>query len=200
MKGAISLTEELITWAECEAISKDLMANAADFEEAMLEKLSNIQGLYFMCYTGTELGGTLWKAPEPAIIYIGRAGKDSPRHWRNDTGVSTVRRSLAAMLANSLQLTSVPNQNPDADDADRYSNYALTAESEEKLTAWMKHNIRISFWEMGPEKIEAAYHGLINFNTPKLNFQDNPNNTFGQQIKSYRKLLIDMAASYEAEK
>ena len=193
------MAEELITWAESEAISKDLIAKAEVFNESMLDVFSTMQGLYFMCYTGTELGGTLWKAPEPAIIYIGRIGKDSPRHWLNNTGISTVRRSLAAMLANSLQLTAVPNS-ADVDQADRCANYALADESEEKLTAWMKENVRMAFWELPEDEIDASYHALINYNTPKLNFQDNPNNTFGQQIKSYRKLLIDMASNYDLEK
>ena len=193
------MAEELITWAESETISKDLIAKAQDFNEDMLNIFANMQGLYFLCYTGTELGGTLWKAPAPAIIYIGRAGHDSARHWRNNTGVSTVRRFLAAMLANTLQLTSIPSSD-DINDTDRYTNYALTEESEEKLSQWMKDNIKVAFWEMDAAKIEPSYHALINFNTPKLNFQDNPNNTFGQQIKSYRKLLIDMATSYDLGK
>jgi len=198
-KGAISLAEEIITWAQSESISKQLLEEAAVFEESMLEKVSTMQGLYFLCYTGTELGGTLWKAPEPAVIYIGRAGKDSPRHWLNDTGISTVRRSLAAMLANSLQLTSVPGAEG-ADPEDRYANYALAAESEDKLTEWMHQNIRVAFLDVEADRLDATYRALINYNTPKLNFQDNPNNTFGQQIKAYRKLLTDMAATNQLGK
>ena len=193
------MAEELITWAESEGLSKKLLAEAKEFDESMLNVVATMQGLYFMCYTGTELGGTLWKAPEPSIIYIGRAGKDSPRHWLNNTCISTVRRSIAAMLANSLMLTAIPNS-ADVTEADRCANYALTGESEEKLTAWMKQNIKMAFLEVPPEKLDATYRSLINYNTPKLNFQDNPNNTFGQQIKSYRKLLIDMASNYDMNK
>lgn len=190
------MDQELITWEECGAISSKMIADAADFEDNMLDTLSRMQGLYFMCYTGTELGGTLWKKPEPAVIYIGRAGKDSVRHWYSNTSISTVRRSLAAMLANSLMLTAIPGSEGE-DEADRFTNYALEAESEEKLSIWMKSNIKMAFLELPEEKIDPTYRALINYNSPKLNFQDNPSNTFGQQIKAYRKLLIDMAAAYD---
>ena len=191
-------SEELITWGESKAISETLVAEAKTFNETIYDSLSQKQGLYFLCYTGRELGGSLWGEPEPPIIYIGRCGNDSPRHWQNDTGISTVRRSLAAMLANSLSLTPMPSSN-DPDDNDRYTNYRLTPESESKLTDWMKTNIKVAFWELTDNQIESRYQALINYNTPKFNFQDNPHNTFGQQIKSYRKILTEMAMTYEMQ-
>jgi hypothetical protein len=200
MKGAITLgeSEELITWEESRAISEDLIARAKDFNDTIYKAFSQNQGLYCLCYTGHELGGRLWGDPEPPIIYIGRCGADSTRHWHNDTGVSTVRRSLAAMLANSLELKSIPSSE-DPCDNDRYTNYRLTGESEKKLTEWMQANIKVAFWELNDDQMTAYYQALIKYNTPKLNFQDNPNNTFGQQIKNYRKILAEMAMTYDIQ-
>lgn len=187
--------EENITWEECKAISDDLIAKATDFDEALYEAFPAKKGLYIFCYEGHELGGSLWEEESP-IIYIGRAGADSIRHWRNNTGVSTVRRSLAAMLASTLSLSAIPGSD-DPDDNDRYTNYRLTEESESKLTEWMKNNIKVAFLEMPADQVEDRYNALVNFNTPKLNFQGNPYNTFGQQIKSYRKILTEMAMEYD---
>ncbi|NLF80318.1 MAG: hypothetical protein GX572_03905 [Clostridia bacterium] len=188
--------EEIITWAECQAISEGLIAAAKNFEDSMYQEFLEKQGLYILCYDGIELGGSLWGEPEPPIIYIGRIGPDSARHWRDNTGKSTVRRSLAAMLANTLSLQSIPGSE-DPNDNDRYMNYRLTAESEDRLTEWMKANIKVAFWELGAGQVEPNYLALINCNTPKLNFQGNPHNTFGQQIKSYRKILAAMAMTYD---
>lgn len=191
-------SEELITWEESRAISEDLIAGAVDFDDTIYQAFSQKQGLYCLCYTGHELGGSLWGAPEPPIIYIGRCGADSIRHWQDNTGVSTVRRSLSAMLANLLELKSIPSSE-DPDDNDRYTNYRLTKDSENKLTEWMKTSIQVAFWELNKDQIIPYYQALIKYNTPKLNFQDNPNNTFGQQIKSYRKILAEMAMSYDIQ-
>ena len=187
--------EEIITWKECRAISEDLIAKASAFDEALYQAFPAKKGLYIFCYEGTELGGSLWEKESP-IIYIGRAGADSIRHWRDNTGVSTVRRSLAAMLASALGLEAIPGSD-DPEDNDRYTNYRLTPESEIKLTEWMQKNIQVAFWEMPEDEVEDRYNALVNFNTPKLNFQGNPYNTFGQQIKSYRKILTEMAMAYD---
>jgi hypothetical protein len=190
--------EEIITWTECQAISEELIAAAQAFDDSIYQGFSEKKGLYFFCYTGHELGGSLWGEPEPPIIYIGRIGKDSARHWRDDTGKSTVRRSLAAMLANTLSLQAVPSSD-DPNDNDRYTNYRLTADSENRLSEWMKANIKVAFGELKPSQVEASYLALVNYNTPKLNFQGNPHNTFGQQIKSYRKILAAMAMTYDSQ-
>lgn len=189
-------SEEIITWEESRVISEDLIAAAKDFDDSVYKDFSQKQGLYCLCYFGHELGSSLWGDPEPPIIYIGRCGADSTRHWHNDTGVSTVRRSLAAMLANSLNLKPIPGSE-DPTDNDRYTNYRLTEDSEIRLTEWMKAHIKVAFWELKQDRITPYYQALIKYNTPKLNFQDNPNNTFGQQIKTYRKILAQMAVKYD---
>ena len=182
--------EEIITWEECRAISEDLIAKASAFDEALYQAFPAKKGLFIFWYEGTELGGSLWEKESP-IIYIGRAGADSIRHWRDNTGVSTVRRSLAAMLASALGFEAIPGSD-DPEDNDRYTNYRLTPESEIKLTEWMQKNIQVAFWEMPEDEVEDRYNALVNFNTPKLNFQGNPYNTIVTRIKSYRKLLTDM--------
>ncbi len=187
-----------ITWEQSRAISDELIAKAKTFDEVAFLEFMQKKGLYFLCYSGSELSINLFGEIESPIIYIGRIGNDSIRHWRNDTGISTVRRSLAALLAPSLALIAVPRSGEPRDE-DRYTNYALNEQSEEELTKWIKENIQIVTWELSEEEIPKYYQALMNFNTPKFNFQDNPNNTFGQQIKSYRKKLTEMAMAYDMQ-
>jgi hypothetical protein len=190
---------EPITWEQSQAISAELVAKATAFDEQAFMEFMQKKGLYFLCYKGHELSRNLFDEAESPIVYIGRVGTDSIRHWRNNTGISTVRRSLAALLASSLALIAIPRScNPK--DNDRYTNYRLNEESEEELTKWIKENIEITTWALPEEDIPAYYQALMNYNTPKFNFQDNPNNTFGQQIKSYRKKLAAMAMTYDVKK
>lgn len=189
---------DTITWEESRAISDEVIAKATAFDEVEFLDFMQKSGFYFLCYTGSELGSNLFGEAESPIIYIGRVGEDSIRHWRNNTGISTVRRSLAALLSPSLALIAVPRSNDPSDD-DRYTNYSLNEESEAELTKWIKENIQIATWELPEEQIPAYYKALMQYNTPKFNFQDNPNNTFGQQIKSYRKKLTEMAMTYDLQ-
>lgn len=185
---------DMIAWEERQALTEQLLATAQTFDDAASAALMEKQGLYALIYTGKELGGNLWAEPKPQIVYVGRNGEDSCRHWQGDTAVSTVRRSLSAMLHSAYELEPVAKSDAPEDD-DRFSNYRLEAESEEKLTDWMKQNIRIAFLEMPAEKVEATYLGLLDYNTPMFNFQNNPNNTFGHQVKAYRAQMAELAAA-----
>ena len=185
---------EMITWEERQALTEQLFADAQPFDDNVYAALTGQTGMYALIYTGKELGGNLWDDPKPQIVYVGRSGADSGRHWQDDTAVSTVRRSLAAMLHRAYDLVAVPKSD-DPNDEDRFSNYKLDPESEAKLTAWMKENLQISLLPLEPEKINPCYLGLIDYNTPMFNFQNNPNNTFGSQIKAYRAQMAEMAAT-----
>ena len=59
------------------------------------------------------------------------------------TGSSTVRRSLAALLADELELVAVPRNlnKPDAS-----ANFALDPASDARLSTWMEHHLRLATW------------------------------------------------------
>lgn len=183
----------LITWEERKKISETLINEAKDFSDELLINFGKTSGIYVLIYCGNELGGTLWHEPTPQIIYVGHNSTDSNRHWLNNTGISTVRRSLAAMLNPFLHLQPIANS-PDPEDKDRFTNYKLTPESEENLTAWMNKNIKISFLDLPTDKVENYYLSLIDYNAPMFNFQNNPRNSFGSQIKAYRLQMAEKAA------
>ncbi|MDO4733601.1 MAG: hypothetical protein Q4B50_08845 [Bacillota bacterium] len=188
------MSGDMITWEERQALTEELLATAKAFDAAAEAAFAEKNGVYALIYCGKELGGSPWDEPEAHIVYVGHIGEDSIRHWLDDTGISTVRRSLSAMLHSACELVPVPKSD-DPDDEDRFANYKLDPESESRLTAWMKENLRLSFLELEGEQLEASYLGLLDYNAPMFNFQHNPNNSFGHQIKAYRLQMSELAAS-----
>ncbi len=187
---------DTITWEERRAVSERLIGEAEAFSPEFFTRVKGQCGLLVFVYCGQELGGRLWDDPVPQIIFVGHNDADSIRHWQDDTAISTVRRSLAALLSGSYALEARP-KSADPADADRFANYRLAADSESRLTAWMKENIRIAFQPTPPEAQEAYYLALIDYNTPMFNFQHNPNNKMGNLIKTYRLQMAEQAARCE---
>ena len=190
------IVAEKISWDERKALSEQLMNEAQPLTDEVFDRFGQGGGIYIISYTGKELGGSIWQKDNPQIIYVAHNGLDSSRHWKNDTAISTVRRSLAAMLAISLNLNAIP-KSADPEDKDRFNNYRLNDESEEKLSQWMRDNLRLAFLPLSPADSEDYYLALIDYNTPMFNFQNNPRNDFGQQIKAYRRRLAEQAAMCE---
>ena len=85
------------------------------------------------------------------LIYVGIAKEDLQgrifdQHFNNgQTGHSTLRRSLGAILEKQLKLTSIPRGGPS--DSKRFDCYKFADAGEEELTNWMKNNLEIGYWE-----------------------------------------------------
>lgn len=185
----------IVTWEESKAKSEELIAAALPFEDQLFEDFANRKGIYVFAYEGNQLGGSLWGESTARIVYVGHSGADSGRHWRDDTGISTVRRSLAALLASELHLEARPKSD-DPNDEDRFLNYRLAEASELVLTAWMKENLRVAFFDLDNDQTDAWYQALVDYNTPMFVFRNNPNNSYGPQIKLYRARLAEQAAQF----
>lgn len=92
-------------------------------------------------------------ALEPAFddqpLYVGKAerslnGRDVRTHFATGkTGSSTVRRSLAALLANDLNLVAVPRNLAKPDGS---ANFALDPASDARLSTWMESHLRLATW------------------------------------------------------
>lgn len=187
-----AIKEEQITWGERQAVSEQLIREAQPMDEQVYRRFGAETGVYIIAYTGHELGGSLWEDPKPMAVYVGHNGADSHRHWDDDTGISTVRRSLAAMLAAKLELVPIA-KSEDPQDKDRFTNYKLTPNSEIRLSQWMRDNLRVAFLPLAADRVEPYYLALIDYNAPMFNFQHNPNNNFGRQIKAYRMQMTEQA-------
>jgi hypothetical protein len=87
--------------------------------------------------------------PDGRPLYIGKAEdslvtRDLKTHFGGGrTGQSTVRRSFAALLRDTLGLRAIP-RNPAK--PGYFSNFGLSAEDDVALTQWMKKHLRLAVW------------------------------------------------------
>ncbi|MCR4962643.1 MAG: hypothetical protein K6B40_02025 [Firmicutes bacterium] len=192
-------TEETITWEDCRATTEELLSRLQPINDAFLAQMDSQRGVYILTYKGAELGGPLWDEPEEKVVYVGRSKYNSSRHFLpGSTGTSTIRRSLAALLGPSLDLHPIPRCDDPADN-DRYNNYKLDEKGEIALSQWMTANFRGAFLELPQEAVLPMEMALIRYNAPVFNFQNNPGNTYGGQIKAYRKRYAQFALENEGK-
>ncbi|WP_424448558.1 GIY-YIG nuclease family protein [Microbacterium arborescens] len=142
-------------------------------------------GLYAI-YGDQQAWTELELEPAPAQpLYVGKAedslvSRDLNSHFAMNprskprTGSSTVRRSFAALLRESLQLEAVPRNlaNPE-----RFANYALAPGGDERLNAWMHSRLSLAVWPapagmaLRLSEVETA---VIKQFAPPLNLDKNP--------------------------
>jgi hypothetical protein len=94
-----------------------------------------------------ELG--LGEPPDGRPLYLGKAegslaSRDVDTHFSTGkTGSSTLRRSLAGLLAEQLALEGRP-RNPAK--PERFANFGLEASGDGRLTSWMVSRLRLAVW------------------------------------------------------
>ncbi|MDN4489262.1 hypothetical protein QQX13_00290 [Demequina sp. SYSU T00068] len=141
--------------------------------EDLVARVPHAPGLYAFHARDGFLERFPWDVPvEGRPVYVGKAQKslharDVNQHWESgNTGWSTVRRSLAAILQAELGLVPAPrNQTLPL----RAANYGLTADSEERLTAWMVEHLSMSFWVWDGEGLGDVETRVIRHLEPPLN-------------------------------
>lgn len=134
------------------------------FHEAQEEAPAR-PGLYAL-YASTKAAGDLGldEAESSRPVYIGKSesnlrSRDIGQHFRNGrTGSSTVRRSLAGLLVDQLELEALPRnpQNPEG-----FANFGLAPECDERLTEWMRRELTIAFWPSDGRVILARLESRI---------------------------------------
>ncbi len=132
---------------------------------------------------GIELAAT-------GLVYIGQSGDLVKRnHFIGPTGRSTVRRSLGAILKESLRLTAVPRgRGKHAKDA---THYRFTSDGERRLSAWMAANLEIAaLADSDPKGLEAR---LIRHCEPPLCLVKWSNPQAGK-VRRLRRLCREEAA------
>ncbi len=132
-------------------------------------------------------------------LYVGKAeknlnGRDVGTHFTTGrTGSSTVRRSLATLLADRLDLVPVPRNlaNPDGS-----ANFALDPAGDARLSDWMDHRLTLATWAK-PEgvvlnDVETAVVGRLR---PPLNLDKvgEPR----ERLRSARKRMSEIARTWE---
>lgn len=147
--------------------------------------ISPVPGLYAI-YGDTSAWAELGIDPRPAsALYIGKSEDNLVRreletHFAADankkpqTGSSTVRRSFAALLRETLQLQAVPRH---PEKPGYFSNYGLTSDGDSRLTAWMHKHLTIAVWERPnrfAQSLSDVEGAVIRHWRPSLNITHNP--------------------------
>jgi hypothetical protein len=132
-------------------------------------------------------------------LYVGKAekslnGRDVGTHFATGkTGSSTVRRSLAALLAAELNLVAVPRNLAKPDSS---ANFALAPLGDERLSAWMERRLTLATWVKSDgsilDDVETALVGRLR---PPLNLDK-----VGEPRERLRNARMAMAEASRAWK
>lgn len=120
------------------------------------DKAAGHPGLYaFYASAATWRGLGLGAPPDSRPLYVGKAestlaSRDlnghfgmRPRGKQSPTGSSTVRRSVAALMAHADGYRGIP-RNPEK--PSHFANYGLSPIHDEALSAWMRRRLKITLW------------------------------------------------------
>ncbi len=146
---------------------------------------------YFLSGETKSIGD--FSAGRGGLIYVGASSNLSIReldaHFKSkNTGFSTLRRSLGAILRDELALTAIPRGSGKS--KSDVTNYRFRSDGEARLTAWMTAKLTRSARELeNEERIEGE---LIRRLEPLLNLKGWPN-PHRNAIKRLRKQCADEA-------
>lgn len=126
------------------------LAGARNNRADAAHKVPRAPGLYAFYGDGRAWSDLdLTPALDGQPLYVGKAekslnGRDVGTHFATGkTGSSTVRRSLAALLIDRLDLVAVPRNLARPDGS---ANYALEAAGDERLSQWMDERLELATW------------------------------------------------------
>ena len=135
-------------------------------------------------------------------LYVGKAEKslvsrDLKTHFSSgQTGSSTLRRSFAALLRESLDLHAIP-RNPAK--PGYFSMFALSSEGDQTLTDWMREHLTLAVWPKPADEIcilDDVETAVLDQWQPPMNLakvrQPSPS------LKAARKHMADVARGWVA--
>lgn len=170
-----------------------------------VEQSSNpgLYAFYASASTWSDLG--LGRPPDSRPLYVGKAentlaSRDVEGHFgtrergaQSPTGSSTLRRSLAALLAAERGYCGMP-RNPA--NPGHFSNFGLSPEHDDDLSAWMERRLRLALW---PHDVVADLDGIetdvLGEFVPPLNL-DKITTPWRDQVKAARKVLAGEARAW----
>ena len=186
-------------------VLKSIVGSARPFSD--IQSFSSSPGIYGVFFFGSEfpLASSKQSIGRGTLIYLGKTEssqieRDLRQHFTTgETGRSTLRRSIGALLREQLNLKPEPRSHSERS-ARKYQNYKFDSLGEERLTGWMKTNLGLSFYEYDetPSEIERLEIELIRLGVPILNIKNNPLNPYLVEIKSARSACVRLARSGQA--
>lgn len=153
-------------------------------------------------------GGEVWAelglgaAVRGLPLYVGKAedslaSRDLRTHFGDGrTGSSTVRRSFAALLRDSLQLSGVPRNTAKPG---HFSNFGLSPQDDAKLTAWMRERLEIAVWlsDFSRPLLDVERDVLQRLNPP-INILG-VNHKWKSRLQAKRAIMADQARTWRAQ-
>jgi hypothetical protein len=137
--------------------------------------------------------------PDDRPLYVGKAedslaSRDLRTHFETGkTGSSTLRRSVAALLASELGLEARP-RNPEK--PGYFSNYGIEPAGDARLTGWMRANLALATWAAPPGgSLHEVERSVISVFKPPLNLVG-VTTPWSAMVSSARGLLAQRARSW----
>jgi hypothetical protein len=164
-----------------------------------------LYGIHASPGTWRALG--LGNPPDGRPLYVGKAehtlaSRDLQVHFgmrergvQSPTGSSTVRRSLAALLAPRRDYHGMPRNTAKPG---HFSNYGLSEEHDEDLSTWMRGRLRFALWPHdAASELDCVETLVLRQLLPPLNL-DKVVTLWRAQVKAARKLLAGEARVWES--
>lgn len=132
-------------------------------------------------------------------LYVGKAekslnGRDVGTHFAaGKTGSSTVRRSIAALLAGPLDLVAVPRNLAKPDGS---ANFGLDPAGEVRLSEWMEQRLSLATWIKAENTIlDDVETAVLRLLRPPLNLDKVGERR--DRLRGARKCMADIAKAWQ---
>lgn len=153
-------------------------------------------GLYAMFVTPrADLANTILAGVAPGtLIYIGKSADPLPKRVARThaatgkTGQSTLRRTLGAILRDTLELVPIPRKDGNA------SHYGFEAEGDEALTQWTAKSLEARWVPLPLDQVRAKEKEMIGKYRPMLNLTGFTNK-LSPVIRALRSRCRELAKS-----
>lgn len=147
--------------------------------------------------TWSTLG--LDEPPDDRPLYVGKAerslaGRDLGTHFATGkTGHSTLRRSLAGLLAADLDLRAQPRSTTSPG---HFANYGIENGGDQRLTGWMLAHLRLATWAAPPETdLAVVEKAVLGRWQPPLNLSS-VTTPWRPRISAARRVLAQQARAW----
>lgn len=187
----------------CEARDALAQPGSLTAADSAVPAQPGLYAIYGEAVTWDMLG--LGEPPDGRPLYVGKAEeslvtRDLKTHFGDGrTGQSTVRRSFAALLHDTLGLRGMP-RNPVR--PAYFSNYGLSADHDAALSSWMRDHLQLAVWPKPNDsaftlgQVEAA---LLVKLLPPLNLQGVVT-PWTAQVEAARAVMVEEARAWAADR
>jgi hypothetical protein len=174
---------------EAAQILKGLRGSAVALDELRAPPAPGVYGFYLASRSALPV----ISAPGDGPVYLGLSSNLAQREFdthfqAGQSGFSTLRRSLGALLKDQLDLAAIPRGTGASDT--NYRNYRFEDEGESRLSEWMGAHLLLGVHPVDDPR--ALERELIALACPPLNLTgwENPD---AAEIKALRKACVDEA-------